>query len=203
MAKIKLSKTELKTQNDALKRYGRFLPTLELKKKQLISEIRKAERLIDEYNHAEKKMLENIGKWIKLFSEPVDWNDLIKVESIEITTENVAGVELPIFKNVIFQLPNIDPKNTDAWLDFARKVLCNLIIFSAKKYVINKQTELISRELSTTIQRINLFEKVKIPECKINIRKIQIFLGDQQSNSVVRGKISKAKTKKLEEQVAV
>ena len=39
---------------------------------------------------------------------------------------------------------------------------------------------------------------MKIPEAKENIRVIQVYLGDQQTASVVRGKISK---KKLEEAV--
>ena len=35
MAKIKLTKNELKTQRDALARFNRYLPTLQLKKQQL------------------------------------------------------------------------------------------------------------------------------------------------------------------------
>ena len=46
-------------------------------------------------------------------------------------------------------------------------------------------------ELRTTTQRVNLFEKVKIPETKANIKKITVYLGDQQVAAVVRGKISK------------
>ena len=40
MAKIKLTKNELKVQKDALKMYRRYLPTLTLKKQQLQAEIR-------------------------------------------------------------------------------------------------------------------------------------------------------------------
>ena len=43
MAKIKLTKNELKVQKDALKMYQRYLPTLILKKQQLQSEIRAIE----------------------------------------------------------------------------------------------------------------------------------------------------------------
>ena len=39
MAKVKLTKTELKAQTDALKRFLRFLPMLQLKKQQLQGEI--------------------------------------------------------------------------------------------------------------------------------------------------------------------
>ncbi len=56
-----------------------------------------------------------------------------------------------------------------------------------------KQYELLSKELRTTSQRVNLFEKVKIPESKDNIRKINIFLGDQQTSGVARSKLAKGK----------
>lgn len=40
---------------------------------------------------------------------------------------------------------------------------------------------------------MNLFEKVKIPETQENIRRISIYLADQQVNAVVRSKIAKRK----------
>ena len=55
------------------------------------------------------------------------------------------------------------------------------------------QVELLGKELRTTSQRVNLFEKVKIPETKENIRRIGIYIGDQQTAAVVRGKIAKKK----------
>ena len=58
---------------------------------------------------------------------------------------------------------------------------------------LEKQVELLGKELRTTSQRVNLFEKVKIPEAKENIRIIGVYLGDQQTAAVVRGKISKKK----------
>jgi len=49
------------------------------------------------------------------------------------------------------------------------------------------------KELSVTTQRVNLFEKVKIPEAQENIRLIKIYIGDQLSNAVGRSKIAKRK----------
>jgi len=59
--------------------------------------------------------------------------------------------------------------------------------------VLDEQVRLLSMELRTTTQRVNLFEKVKIPETKSNIKKISVYLGDQQVSAVVRSKISKKK----------
>ena len=59
--------------------------------------------------------------------------------------------------------------------------------------VLDEQVRLLSKELRATTQRVNLFEKVKIPETKANIKKITVYLGDEQVAAVVRSKISKKK----------
>ena len=56
-----------------------------------------------------------------------------------------------------------------------------------------EQLACIEEELRTVTQRVNLFEKVKIPGAQENIRRINIYIGDQQTNSVGRSKIAKAK----------
>jgi len=58
--------------------------------------------------------------------------------------------------------------------------------------ILERQQRLFSEELRITTQRVNLFEKVKIPETRENIRSIRIYLGDEQTAAVVRGKIAKA-----------
>ena len=62
-----------------------------------------------------------------------------------------------------------------------------------RREAFRKQVQLLEAELRTTSQRVNLFEKVKIPEARENIRVIQVFIGDQQTAAVVRGKIAKKK----------
>ena len=66
--------------------------------------------------------------------------------------------------------------------------------------VLDEQVRLLQQELRTTTQRVNLFEKVKIPETRANIKKITVYLGDQQVASVVRGKISKKNLEKAGEE---
>ena len=59
--------------------------------------------------------------------------------------------------------------------------------------VLERQRALVTAELTTTSQRVNLFEKVKIPACKENIRVIKIAIGDEQTAAVTRGKIAKSR----------
>ena len=76
----------------------------------------------------------------------------------------------------------------------------NLLALKAERTVLARQRELVTQELNTTSQRVNLFEKVKIPECRENIRIIKIAIGDEQTASVTRGKIAKGRSKPASEE---
>jgi V/A-type H+-transporting ATPase subunit D len=193
MAKLKLSKTELKRQRDLLKRFQRFLPTLELKKEQLIMELRRIEHAFEECAAREQSLRDDVRAWVQLFSEPVQMDDKVRVVSIITSEGNIAGVRIPVFERVEFETAEYDLYVTPPWVDRGIELIQQLASLQAEREVLVEQRNLINRELRTTIQRINLFEKVKIPECRNNIRKIQIFMGDQQANAVARGKIAKNK----------
>jgi V/A-type H+-transporting ATPase subunit D len=66
-----------------------------------------------------------------------------------------------------------------------------VMLLDLEAEIMEKQRSLLDHELRVTTQRVNLFEKIKIPETRANIKRIQIYLGDQQTAAVVRGKISK------------
>jgi V/A-type H+-transporting ATPase subunit D len=194
MAKIKLTKNELKSQKDGLKRFTRYLPTLELKKKQLLVEIqniqKEVERLQTEYEAVEKQ----VAQWVDVYADDsVDPSDYIEVKELITGTGNIAGIDIPLFEDLTFEDIEYDFFATPLWIDAGLKVAKEQARRQAEWETYQKQQELIENELRTTIQRIKLFEEVKIPEAKENIRVIQIFLGDQMTAEVVRGKIAKKK----------
>lgn len=193
MPKIKFTKNELKTQRDALTLYRRFLPTLQLKKKQLLSELKQIEAKIAAKKAEELEVRSGIGAWVKLFSEPIPEGFFPRIKEIRKAESNVAGVNIPILQEVVFKLDRIDLFSTPPWLDDAIKVLEALARLRVELDILAEQIRLIGEELTATTQRVNLFEKVKIPECRKNIRAIQIFLGDQQTAGVARAKIAKGR----------
>ena len=196
MAKIKLTKNELKKQKDDLKRFTRYLPTLELKKKQLLAEIRQIQNVVDKLQAEVKQVDKQVNAWADVFAEDVDLNEMFKVVEIKTGLGNIAGIDIPLFEDVTFEDTEYDFLTTPLWVDAAIKVVKEQISRRAELKVAEEQQEIIRNELRVTIQRIKLFEEVKIPEAKENIRVIQIFLGDQMTAEVVRGKIAKAKIEK-------
>lgn len=196
MAKIKLTKNELKKQKDDLKRFTRYLPTLELKKKQLLAEIRQIQNKVDSLQAEVEGIEREVSRWADVFAEDIDLNELFQVTEVKTGLGNIAGIDIPVFEDVLFEDKEYDLLTTPLWVDEGIRVSKEQIKRMAELQVAKQQQEIIREELRITIQRIKLFEEVKIPEARENIRKIRIFLGDQMTAEVVRGKISKAKIEK-------
>ena len=194
MAKIKLTKNEQKVQKDALKMYKRYLPTLTLKKQQLQTEIRTIDAKAKEVRAKRVALEKEFDEWISVFGEADAFKpDMVTVRNIKKSTGNIAGVAIPIYEGADFSRGDYDLYETPLWIDLAADRMEKALSLDLEAEVLDEQVRLLSKELRTTTQRVNLFEKVKIPETKANIKKIGIFLGDEQVAAVVRSKISKKK----------
>lgn len=196
---IKLTKNELKKQKDNLKQFQRYLPTLQLKKQQLQSVIMKIRQEKERMEAERIKMIGDLDDWVAVFAENEIFEEakrldqLVQPDKVVVKDENIAGVTIPAFEELTFKDINYDVDEYPLWVDTAVFKLREIARLDAIVSTLRKQTELLEAELRTTSQRVNLFEKVKIPEAKENIRVIQVYLGDQQTAAVVRGKISKRK----------
>ena len=199
MGKVKLTKNELKRQKDALKRYERFLPTLQLKKQQIQMELMKIKRIIDEKVEEEEKYIAELKRWIAVFGEDAGIVDIVKIDFIETDVGNIAGVDIPVYKRTVFKPVEYDLYVKPLWWDKAVEQMEKILSLRGEIIILDEQVYLLQEELRITTQRVNLFEKVKIPETKENIRKIRIYLGDEETAAVVRGKISKLKIQKSTE----
>ena len=194
MAKIKLTKNELKVQKDALKMYRRYLPTLTLKKQQLQSEIRAIEANARAVRREKEELEKGFRDWIAVFSEKEAFPEgVITVSNIRKGIGNIAGVTIPTFDGADFSRGDYDLYETPLWVDIAANHIEKAILLDLEAEVLDEQVRLLEAELLATSQRVNLFEKVKIPETEENIKKITIYLADQQVSAVVRSKISKRK----------
>lgn len=196
MSKVKLTKNELKGQREALTRFSRYLPVLQLKKQQLQTEISKISHKIEEVSRSIAAFRTKVETWVDVFAEELNLFDWIKAGRIFLEEGNVAGIDIPIYKDIEFIEKPYDLYSTPLWADGGIKAVKETAALKARLLVLEKQREILREELRITTQRVNLFEKVKIPEAKENIRRIRIFLGDLFTAEVVRGKIAKAKLEK-------
>ena len=196
---IKLTKNELKKQKDNLKQFQRYLPTLQLKKQQLQSVIMKIRQELEQREAERVQMIGDLDDWVavfaenEIFDEELKLDKLVQPDKVIVTEDNIEGVKIPSFEELTFKDINYNVDDYPLWVDTAVFKLREIARLDAIVSTLRKQVQLLEKELRTTSQRVNLFEKVKIPEAKENIRVIQVYLGDQQTAAVVRGKISKKK----------
>ncbi len=195
MTKVKITKQELKKQKDSLARFERYLPTLQLKKKQLQRQIIKVRQEISKLEKERDEYRKKIDEWVDLFARENPLNEIITLESVLTRRESIAGVDLPVFEKAEFKEKEYDLFSTPLWFDAAVESVKEMITFRARSIILERQLEALKRELNITNQRVNLFEKIKIPEAQENIRVIQIYLGERRTAAVVRGKIAKKKIK--------
>jgi len=198
MAEIKLTKNALREQQVRLTQLSRYLPTLQLKKAMLQSEINeaRAEIITLEDKYHERRL--EVSHASSLFSEQLgfDLRDVAKIKQIDKRYENIAGVELPFFEGVDFEGFEYSLFSTPAWLDSAVVELRKMAEAKARVLVAQEKKSALEKELREVSIRVNLFEKNLIPKSKENIKRIKIFLEDQQLGAVGQAKVAKSKIEK-------
>lgn len=192
---VKLTKNELRTQQTRLSQFQRYLPTLQLKKAMLqfevtlvISEIVKLREDFDKV----RKMVEDFSPLLleKVSCDIVQYADILHVKK---HYENIAGVEIPLFDKVVFREPDYFLFDSPVWTDRATEILRDFVIAREKISIAEEKKRALEKELRDVSIRVNLFEKILIPRSQENIKKIRVFLGDQQLAAVAQAKVAKRK----------
>ncbi|MBI5345921.1 MAG: V-type ATP synthase subunit D [Chlamydiae bacterium] len=195
MADIKLTKAGLRDQQHVLTQLKTYLPTLQLKKYLIQMEVystnAQIEKLQEELQHLKKQVLE----FSYLLTDPFSQNPLIyaKVSHIIKTYENIAGIEIPNFEKVIFKDDDYFLFDTPIWMDVVLNKLKNLIELKEEIAISEEKKRSLEKELRDVAIRVNLFDKVLIPRTLNNIKKIKVFLGDQELAAVCQAKVAKEK----------
>lgn len=195
MVQIKFTKSELRNQQLKLTQLNRYLPTLQLKKAMLQSEVNAANVEVDELTaiyEAEKKEAETFQSLLSTDLTSEFLESLVVVEVIK-EYESIAGVEIPHFKKVVFSEVSYSLFDTPFWMDDALMYLKALIASKEKIRVAQEKKRLLEQELREVSIRVNLFEKIMIPRTMQNIKKIKVFLGDQQLAAISQAKVAKRK----------
>ena len=198
--KIKFTRTELKQQRDALARFKRYLPTLKLKQQQVQSSIVQTRQQFRGKEQAVSTTERTLSTYDGLFNDVagINFTKLSAPDSVNTSTHSIAGVYVPRFENIAFPKADFSLFATAPWVDKALDDLKELNQQKAELGILKECLDLLQAELKKVMQRVNLFEKVKIPDTLENIRRIRIALGDQMTAGVARAKIAKAKLEQKE-----
>lgn len=193
--KFALNKTELTRLRREEKTYKQFLPVLQLKQEQLQIEQLKLKRELKKREGDYAVAKDSVAGVIPLLAErlPVPVTELARARDVHLGEKSVAGVTVPTLEKVTFDDRDFSRFGTPPWVSLSLPALRALVRLHTELTVLKKQFELVNKELRRATQKVNLFEKVLIPETKEGIKRIKIALGDEQVAAVGRGKIAKGK----------
>jgi V/A-type H+-transporting ATPase subunit D len=193
MPGIRLTKIELKRQDDNLKRFRRYLPTLYIKQQLLQKEVSRINEALEISKDSENKMIDAVSPWQAVFCEPTNLETKVRVEEMITGSDNIAGVDIPVLKSVTLKTALYDFLRTPLWVDEAVLVIKTLVELRIKTSFLLEQKRLLLEELRITSQRVNLFEKIKIPEALDAINRIQVYLGDLETVAAGWARMAKKK----------
>jgi len=194
VARLSLSKSSLSVQNRRLKTFERYLPSLDLKRRQLIAERAKAARRIEASETEIAELRGLVEQGLPMGSnEEVNIEDLVHVARLELGEENVMGVRLPVVEGIELKRADYALLAKPEWVDNFALRMAEMLELRVRVQLERRCLALLDEAVRTITQRVNLFDKVLIPRTRENIRRIQIYLADGERAAVVRAKIAKGK----------
>ncbi|WP_305907985.1 V-type ATP synthase subunit D [Methylomarinum sp. Ch1-1] len=194
MSRLQYSKASLHKQSALLKRYRQYLPSLDLKRQQLIAERAKAMKQM----RATQQQIEQTLQFVRdnlpmLADENIKLAELVAVNDIRIEQENRVGVEIPRLADIDISEKAYSFFCKPHWVDLYVRKLKEMLTLKIQLQVERRRLELLDHAVKKVTQRVNLFDKILIPKAEKNIRKIRIFLSDSERAAVIRAKITKQK----------
>jgi len=195
MARPALNKSVLARETRKLAEYRRFLPSLELKRQQIVMERAKAKQEVARLQAETRERHAGAAADLPMLgNDEVALDDLLAVEAVEIATQNLSGTRLPLLGEVRFAEADYSRLGKPHWVDAALNALRDLARLEiARKVAEARLARLLEAEAVIT-RRVNLFEKVLIPQSEETIRLVRMALADAEREAVIRAKLSKRKT---------
>ena len=194
MARLQLSKSALSREMKQLVTFRRFLPSLDLKRRQLMAERAKARERLTATQSEIDETLRHVGEAVPMLANVnVDLTDLAKVTRVELETENIVGTRLPKVREVEIEVRPYSYMGKPHWVDRGVEDLRRMVELRLRQQIEVQRVALLEEGVKKVTQRVNLFDKVLIPRAQENIKRIKIFLGDTERASVVNSKLAKSK----------
>jgi V/A-type H+-transporting ATPase subunit D len=191
---LALNKTALKQQRDKLMMYERFLPSLDLKRQQLLVDYQQSKSLLASTEHDIAELLDSqSGLFSLLGASEQELADLVRIKELVVKEENVLGVRLPVLDEVRFRVKEYSMLARPFWVDFLLELVQTVAKLRVRRDIQQRRVSRLSDAVRRITQRVNLFEKVLIPQAEKDIQRIKIHLADSERAAVVRSKLAKAK----------
>lgn len=198
MPRLQLSKSSLSREGANLKTYKQFLPSLDLKRQELMIQRAKANKALAQTKQNLEQITSTMAEEIPMLSnEKVDLTDLVTLKKVDLGKENIMGAHLPLLNSVEVEVREYSFLAKPLWVEGVVAKLKELLRMQIQLQVEEQRLKLLNAAVRTITQRVNLFDKVLIPRAQKNIKRIKIYLSDAERAGVINAKL--AKNKRLKE----
>jgi V/A-type H+-transporting ATPase subunit D len=191
----------LAKQNRNLRTYERYLPSLDLKRKQIMAERAKELTSRETTRREILSLRERVRETLPMLANrEIDLADVVKVRGARLAEENLLGTRLPVLEGLDLVKEDYGFLSKPHWVDTLVDALSEMLTLEARLALHERRLTLLDEAVRKVTQRVNLFDKVLIPRTRQNIKQIRVYLSDAERAAIVRSKI--AKGKRLKEAMA-
>jgi V/A-type H+/Na+-transporting ATPase subunit D len=188
--RYQMNKTSMQKLQKELKARSEALPTLKAKETALRTEVKKAKDKLEELTLFKEQLFKEQSKNYKIWME---YSSVLTIGDVDIELKNIAGVKVPKLKEINFIVRDHSLFAQRAWIPSGTDALKKMAKAHIELELMEKEMHILYRARKKTTQKVNLYEKVQIPQFKEAIGKIKRFLEDEENLSRAGQKIIKAK----------
>jgi len=167
----------------------RALPTLQSKEAALRVEVKRAKDKMNELDKQLQQKMKEYDNMVRLWAE-FDEN-LVSVQEVKMTAKKIAGTKTPVLDDIVFDIKDFSLFNNPSWYLKGVEILKSLSQIGIEAEIYRKKMEMLNYARKKTTQKVNLYEKVQIPQYQDAIQKIKRFLEDEENLSKSSQKIVK------------
>lgn len=165
------------------------LPILKSKESALRLTVKKfktiQEKLTDEY----KEKLKTMENFKRLWAEFPQ--NIFSLKDVVLQVQKIAGVKVPVFEKINYEIKDFSRFLNPAWLTAGIQILKEMTEILTKIKITEKSISILEYARKKTTQKVNLYEKVQIPQYSEAILKIKRFLEDVENLEKASQKITK------------
>ncbi len=181
-----------------MKAFRQFVPALDLKRKQLLAARQETNVLLQSSQQGLSELHQQVAEKLPMLAgSDIEIGNLLQVKRVEVEYINLVGLELPQLSYFDVEIDQYSRLVLPHWVDNVLLLQQQALKLQVEMQIYQQRLQLLEEGLRKTTQRLNLFDKVLIPEAQANIRKIRIALSDAERAGVVRAKIAKNKRRRL------
>jgi len=189
--KFQYNKVSMQALQKELKIREAALPTLKSKEAYLRITIKREKFRLGDLKKNLDALRAGIGESECLFAEfPLN---SISVTSVEYGEDNIAGISIPVLGEIGFEGNIPSAILAPSWQAWGAGTAKGLIRALSEIDVAEKRVNLLEYARKKTTQKVNLYEKVQIPEFSEAVLKIKRYLEDVENLEKASQKITKAK----------